>query len=347
MVSEIWKRIDQVYADWPFLTIQKIRIFVVTLGFLTLLLIGLTALDLGWHHIPIGLVLVMNLSYLPFFVLGLVFTLRGFFEKVVPWVLIGSLFVMVSDSVVVGLSVNPEEFYRFAFLSFIPLLVSGALFSGRRMLLVLWGVSSVWFLLYWKFFCFGLSPELVRQSMDLAIFGVVSLGALTFLTYGLAFLFELATKKSQEQMAEIQEMNACLECRVQKRTRELEDARDMAQQATQAKSEFLANMSHEIRTPLNGILGMAQLMAKKNPQSEERELLQVILDSGHHLLSVIQDVLDYSKIEAGRLEMDCAPFPLEQLLATVSHVVGVRAQEKGLEFRMHVDSRIPPWLLGD
>ena len=126
----------------------------------------------------------------------------------------------------------------------------------------------------------------------------------------------------------------------------LERSRDEAETANRAKSAFVANMSHEIRTPLNGILGLAYLLARDPRDALQRERLGKIGDAGQHLLQIINDVLDLSKIEAGKLTLEDADFSLDNLLSTACDMVGERAQAKGLELVVDTD-HLPQRLRGD
>ncbi len=128
---------------------------------------------------------------------------------------------------------------------------------------------------------------------------------------------------------------------------DLVEARDMANAANVLKSQFLANMSHEIRTPLNGVLAMADVMARGELDDRQRERLGVIRESGELLLSVINDVLDLSKIEAGRLELAEQDFSLDVMAETAVSAFSVLAGQKNLRFGMAVDPEVAGWWRGD
>jgi CheY-like chemotaxis protein len=137
-----------------------------------------------------------------------------------------------------------------------------------------------------------------------------------------------------------------LETLVEDRTAELHKALLAAESASRAKSEFLANMSHEIRTPMNAILGLNHLVQRSGVTSEQLEKLNKIDAAGQHLLGVINDILDLSKIESERMELENTDFHLSAILDNVASIIGHDAREKGLAVEVDYDS-MPLWLNGD
>ena len=138
-----------------------------------------------------------------------------------------------------------------------------------------------------------------------------------------------------------------LEELVGERTAQLASAKEIAEQASRAKSVFLANMSHEIRTPMNAIIGLNHLVERNTGDPEQRERLHKVADAAHHLLAIINQILDISKIEAGKLELEPTDFQLSRVLDNTSILILDRLRSHGLAFHTAIDPALPPVLHGD
>lgn len=166
-----------------------------------------------------------------------------------------------------------------------------------------------------------------------------------------AYSTMLGLVESQQKLTllnmQLQDFNQNLEQIVKERTIELEIAKEAADSANKAKSQFLTNMSHELRTPLNAILGYAQVLKTNDDQIKLQKGLDIIQRSGNHLLALINDILDLSKIEAGKLELDYEPFHLDGLLNGLIDTFKVQANKQGVEIIYKSIGQIPKLVYGD
>jgi signal transduction histidine kinase/DNA-binding response OmpR family regulator len=147
--------------------------------------------------------------------------------------------------------------------------------------------------------------------------------------------------------AKLRGFTETLQDQVKQRTRDLEHALLLAEEANRAKSMFLAHMSHELRTPLNGVIGMVDLLLATPTNPQQRRYCDLAKISARSLLDLINDVLDFSKIEAGKLELESADFDLHEAVEGVAQILNERARKKNLELLCRIDPEVPRFVTGD
>ncbi len=168
-------------------------------------------------------------------------------------------------------------------------------------------------------------------------------GAFDFITKPIDFKdFEITIDRSLAEVALLQKGFSASQ-----KFQEEKDRRMRAETSRRFKEQFLANMSHEIRTPMNAVVGITNLLLKKEPRPDQTEYLQIVKQSAQNLLVIINDILDLSKIEAGKMEFEDHPFSVHQVLRNVVKMLDFKAQEKGLQLLSHIHEDVPKAVSGD
>ena len=187
----------------------------------------------------------------------------------------------------------------------------------------------------------GQVPEVQQQT------GFKEVHLLSKVLHDSAQSIQTSTREIQEKNEQLREAALMLEERVRQRTAELAASREEALAAVKAKAGFLAVMSHEIRTPLNGVVGMSDLLRETPLTEAQQDLLGVLKVSSEQLLSVVDDILDFSRIEAGKLTLEQQAFDLRAAIRQAHDILMLRAQEKGLHLAMHIAADVPQAVIGD
>ncbi len=223
----------------------------------------------------------------------------------------------------------------------IPLLIWSAFrFGSRESTLLVVIISAI--------AIFGTSRGLgsfVRPSLNESLFLLQSFIGVVAVT---TFVLSAVINENKQSAAKLKKLNNELEQRVEKRTAQLQEAKVAADNANQSKSDFLANMSHELRTPLNGILGYAQIMNRSQSWGEkERNGVSIIHQCGSHLLTLINDILDLSKIEAGKLDLHPKAFHFPSFLQSIVEIVRIRTEQKQIDLIYLPDAQLPEGIEAD
>jgi signal transduction histidine kinase/uncharacterized protein HemY len=181
-----------------------------------------------------------------------------------------------------------------------------------------------------------LSLQKEANNRNILIGGLVFLGLIILFFYGRAIIKQRSLNKVNKAYTELRQTN-----------KELVETRDKLIESEKFKQQFLANMSHEIRTPMNAVVGMTNLLLNTKLDEQQGKYLAAIKQSANNLLVIINDILDLSKIEAGKMELEKVNISLHEAVDNVWNILRFRAEEKGLDFKLEIESDVPKFVLGD
>lgn len=226
------------------------------------------------------------------------------------------------------------------FFWFLIIPLAGGLLGGQRVGLVWSVITAIIVTTYTGLHLLGIALPVVEMQSPPAAMVMSQSIALVFMISATMMTFQQNQRWAEQQTAQAITL-------LQQEVQERRIAEEKALEANRAKSLFLAMMSHELRTPMNGVLGMAQLLLLEEQSPEHREYTETIQESGTILMELLDGLLDFAKIESGRLVLENRPFELHQAMQSPINLMRGRAVQKGLSLSLELDSKLPTFILGD
>ncbi len=343
-------RVDAIYRDQPYFLRMKARLLA-GFGFFMMAFVVLNLLKILWIQPPW---LLFRFGFNAIFFAAALVSLSCVFNRRLREA--GNVLVLMTLVPIHILLFFVPQFYE-------PLAAAFTLFSYDLICLLIalvfasrWvAISSLAFTMASQvvFHWLILNKEVIPGSPQFAADtllrdGLIATGFVFLLGITLATLIETAHRRSEAALRETRAMNLDLERLVTERTQELQAATVRAETASWAKGEFLENMSHEIRTPLHAIIASSELLQCQDDLSPSAfEKSRLIAESGEILLKQIGDILDLSKIEAGRIDIENAPFAFHRLIGDCAAMLASAAELKAVDLVSSTDGELPTWVLGD